>query len=57
LYFRVPDIHRAYRELQARGVEFEGTPHMNHHHDSGAEEWIAFFTDPDGQPLAIMTQT
>jgi catechol 2,3-dioxygenase-like lactoylglutathione lyase family enzyme len=57
LYFRVHDIHRAYRELQARGVEFEGAPHMIHRHDSGVEEWMAFFTDPDGQPLAIMTQT
>jgi hypothetical protein len=25
-------------------------------HDSGAEEWMAFFADPDGGPLAIMTQ-
>jgi catechol 2,3-dioxygenase-like lactoylglutathione lyase family enzyme len=57
LYFRVPNIHRAYRELQARGVEFEGAPHMVHRHDSGIEEWMAFFRDPDGQPLAIMTQT
>jgi catechol 2,3-dioxygenase-like lactoylglutathione lyase family enzyme len=57
LYFRVPDIHRAYRELQARGVAFEGAPHMIHRHESGVEEWMAFFTDPDGQPLAIMTQT
>jgi catechol 2,3-dioxygenase-like lactoylglutathione lyase family enzyme len=57
LYFRVPDIHQAYRELQARGVEFEGAPHMIHRHDSGVEEWMAFFSDPDGQPLAIMTQT
>jgi catechol 2,3-dioxygenase-like lactoylglutathione lyase family enzyme len=57
LYFRVPDIHRAYQELQARGVEFEGAPHMIYRHDSGVEEWMAFFTDPDGQPLAIMTQT
>jgi hypothetical protein len=30
---------------------------MIHRHDSGVEEWMAFFTDPDGQPLAIMTQT
>jgi hypothetical protein len=53
----VPDIHRSYQELRARGVDFEGAPHMIHRHDSGVEEWMAFFTDPDGQPLAIMTQT
>jgi DNA-binding CsgD family transcriptional regulator/catechol 2,3-dioxygenase-like lactoylglutathione lyase family enzyme len=56
LYFRVPDIHDAYQELQSRGVRFAGAPHMIHRHDSGIEEWMAFFDDPDGQPLAIMAQ-
>jgi hypothetical protein len=28
---------------------------MIHRHDSGIE-WMAFFDDPDGQPLATMTQ-
>lgn len=57
LYFQVPDIHGAYQELQARGIAFDGAPHLIHRHDSGIEEWMAFFRDPDGQLLAIMAQS
>ncbi|GAA0712160.1 VOC family protein [Dactylosporangium roseum] len=56
LYFRVPDIHAAHDHLTAKGVSFEGAPHMIHRHESGTEEWMAFFTDPDGGLLAIMSQ-
>jgi DNA-binding CsgD family transcriptional regulator/catechol 2,3-dioxygenase-like lactoylglutathione lyase family enzyme len=56
LYLRVPDIELAHRTLQARGVEFMGAPHMIHKHADGTEEWMAFFKDPDGRPLAIMSQ-
>jgi len=27
-----------------------------HRHESGMEEWMAFFNDPEGHPLAIMAQ-
>lgn len=56
LYLRVEDIGRAYTELQARGVEFTHAPHLVHRHGDGTEEWIAFFKDPDGRALAIMSQ-
>jgi catechol 2,3-dioxygenase-like lactoylglutathione lyase family enzyme len=56
LYFRVPDIQRAYDALTARGVTFSGAPHLIHRHESGVEEWMAFFDDPEGHPLAIMSQ-
>jgi catechol 2,3-dioxygenase-like lactoylglutathione lyase family enzyme/DNA-binding CsgD family transcriptional regulator len=56
LYFRVPDIDAAYDELTGRGVEFQGAPHMIFRHESGLEEWMAFFPDPDGHLLAIMSQ-
>ena len=56
LYFRVDDIQSAYDELRERGVEFEGAPHLIHKHDNGVEEWMAFFPDPDGHLLALMTQ-
>jgi catechol 2,3-dioxygenase-like lactoylglutathione lyase family enzyme len=56
LYFRVDDIQSAYDQLRARGVEFEGAPHLIHKHDDGVEEWMAFFPDPDGHLLAIMAQ-
>ena len=56
LYFRVPDIAAKHAELAARGVEFKGAPHMVHRHADGTEEWMAFFTDPEGRPLALMSQ-
>ena len=56
IYFRVPDIDAAYRELQERGVPFEGAPHLIHRHASGVEEWMAFFRDPDDNMLALMAQ-
>ncbi len=56
LYFRVPDIRTAHDQLAARGVEFTHAPHMIHRHDDGTEEWMAFFADPEGRPLAIMAQ-
>jgi DNA-binding CsgD family transcriptional regulator/catechol 2,3-dioxygenase-like lactoylglutathione lyase family enzyme len=56
LYFRVDEIQSAYDELVARGIEFEGAPHLIHKHDDGVEEWMAFFKDPDGHYLALMAQ-
>jgi len=56
LYLRVEDIGRVYTELQARGVRFTHAPHLVHRHADGTEEWIAFFEDPEGRPLAIMSQ-
>jgi catechol 2,3-dioxygenase-like lactoylglutathione lyase family enzyme/DNA-binding CsgD family transcriptional regulator len=56
LYFRTDDIEGAYRHLASRGVRFQGAPHMIHRHQSGMEEWMAFFEDPDGRPLALMSQ-
>lgn len=56
LYLRVDDIAAAYAELGARGVEFKGAPHMIHRHADGTEEWMAFFTDPEGRYLALMSQ-
>jgi len=56
LYLRVDSIQSAYDHLQSRGVEFTGAPHMIHKHADGAEEWMAFFKDPEGRPLAIMSQ-
>jgi methylmalonyl-CoA/ethylmalonyl-CoA epimerase len=40
----------------ARGVEFIGAPHMIYRHADGTEEWMAFFKDPEGRPLALMSQ-
>ncbi len=56
LYFRVEDIRSAHEELRSRGAEFVDEPHMIFRHPDGVEEWMAFFTDPDGHLLAIMAQ-
>ena len=56
LYFRVDDIRSAHATLSARGVEFINAPHMVHRHGDGTEEWMAFFKDNEGRPLAIMAQ-
>ena len=56
LYFRVDDVHAAHRRLTDRGAEFINAPHMIHRHADGTEEWMAFFNDPDGRPLAIMSR-
>ncbi len=57
LYFRVPDVRTAHQALAARGVQFTHAPHMIHRHPDGVEEWMAFFTDNEARPLAIMSQT
>jgi len=57
LYLRVPDIAAAHDELSRRGVKFTHAPHLIHRHADGTEEWMAFFEDPDGRPMAIMAQT
>lgn len=54
LYFRVDDIHAANEELRARGVKFIDAPHMIHKHADGTEEWLNFFEDNEGRPLALM---
>jgi DNA-binding CsgD family transcriptional regulator/predicted enzyme related to lactoylglutathione lyase len=56
LYLRVDDIGAAYNELSARGVEFTGAPHLIYRHADGMEEWMAFFKDPEGRFLALMSQ-
>jgi DNA-binding CsgD family transcriptional regulator/catechol 2,3-dioxygenase-like lactoylglutathione lyase family enzyme len=57
LYLRVADMAAAHQTLLARGVKFTNAPHMIHRHADGTEEWMAFFEDPDGRPLAIMVQS
>jgi methylmalonyl-CoA/ethylmalonyl-CoA epimerase len=55
LYYKVPDIREAFATLTGRGVVFEGQPHliakMPDH-----ELWMAFFHDPDGNLLALMSE-
>lgn len=56
LYFQAPDIHAANGALRDRGVKFTDAPHMIHKHADGTEEWMNFFEDDEGRPLAIMAK-
>lgn len=56
IYFAVASIQEGYETLRQRGVEFINAPHMIHRHADGTEEWMAFFKDLEGRPLAIMSR-
>jgi catechol 2,3-dioxygenase-like lactoylglutathione lyase family enzyme len=56
LYFRVDDIAASHRRLLDAGVEFLAAPHRIHTHADGTEEWMGFFKDLEGRPLALMAQ-
>ena len=55
VYFRVDDVRPTCAALQAKGIEIVNAPHMIHRHADGTEEWMAFFNDNEGRPLAIMS--
>jgi DNA-binding CsgD family transcriptional regulator/predicted enzyme related to lactoylglutathione lyase len=57
LYFLVPDIHATQEALAAAGVHFTGAPHVIYTDDeTGAEEWMTFFDDGEGNTLALMSR-
>ena len=55
IYYKVGNIEEAHRTLVERGVFFSDAPHlvakMSDH-----ELWMAFFKDPDGNILALMSE-
>jgi methylmalonyl-CoA/ethylmalonyl-CoA epimerase len=53
IYFSCADIALTVRELQQRGVVFDGPPHLIAAMDDH-DLWMAFFQDPDGHTLALM---
>jgi methylmalonyl-CoA/ethylmalonyl-CoA epimerase len=62
VYFRVDHIHAAHQELSEKGVKFIAEPHMIFRDDSGMfgaageEEWMAFFSDPSDNILALASR-
>jgi DNA-binding CsgD family transcriptional regulator/extradiol dioxygenase family protein len=57
LYFLVDDVHAAQERLAARDVRFTGAPHVIYTDDAtGAEEWMTFFEDGEGNTLALMSR-
>ena len=62
LYFWVDDIDKAHKELKAKGVVFTTDPHQifddaaGTFGTAGEPEWMAFFSDPGGNTLAIASR-
>lgn len=55
LYYRVADIHMAFRSLRDRGVAIEGEPHLVARlpdHDL----WMGFLRDSEGNVFALMSE-
>ena len=55
LYFRVKDIESVYRTLVEKGVKFREKPHRIHE-AADYDLWMAFFHDPDLNPMALMEE-
>lgn len=55
IYYKVADIQAAFETLVARGVQFEGKPHLIAKL-SDHDLWMAFFADVDGNTLALMSE-
>ena len=55
LYYTVADIQSAASALAGRGVQFEQPPHIVARL-AAADLWMAFFRDPDGHVLALMSE-
>ena len=62
LYLAVADVEAAAAELSARGVVFEGEPHVIFTDDGGlfgppgGEEWMAFFRDSEGNLVGLSSR-
>ena len=62
LYLRVDDIDAEVARLEGLGVEITGRPHVIFRHDddtlgpAGTEEWQAFLTDSEGNPVGLVEQ-
>ena len=55
IYFRVKDIAAVFSTLRGKGVQFVASPHVVHHTPQ-SELWLAEFSDPDGNQLALMSE-
>jgi methylmalonyl-CoA/ethylmalonyl-CoA epimerase len=62
VYFRVDDIQSCHQELASKGINFIAGPHMIFRDDNGTfgdageEEWMAFFSDPSDNILALASR-
>ena len=62
IYFRVADIDSEVAVLKQKSVDLEQEPQLVFKDDqgqfgeAGMEEWMAFFRDPDGNLLALVSR-
>ena len=62
VYFRVDDIYSAHEELKTKGIKFIADPHLIFRDENGVfgsageEEWMAFFSDPSDNILALASR-
>ncbi len=55
IYFQVADIHAVHSTLVTSAVAFRADPHVVNR-TAKSELWLAEFNDPDGNPLALMSE-
>lgn len=55
IYFLVEDINAVFASLSEHGVKFVAAPHVVNRTPK-SELWLAEFTDPDGNQLALMSE-
>ena len=55
IYFQVDDIRAVHASLTGKDVSFRAEPHVVHR-TPRSELWLAEFTDPDGNQLALMNE-
>ena len=55
IYFQVDSAQDAAKELTVLGVTIESEPHIIHQTDNYTL-WMAFFRDPDGNLMAVMSE-
>ena len=55
IYFQVADIRAVAASLREQGVRFRAEPHVVHRTPT-SELWLAEFSDPDGNHLALMSE-
>jgi methylmalonyl-CoA/ethylmalonyl-CoA epimerase len=55
IYFKITDIQQAFATIRDRGAMIEREPHLVARMP-GIDLWMAFFRDPDGNLLALMSE-
>jgi methylmalonyl-CoA/ethylmalonyl-CoA epimerase len=55
LYYQVADLQDIYQALVQKGLEFKEKPHLVANMPDH-ELWMAFFEDPSGNTLALMSE-